>query len=171
MYPATNKLLPIAQVLKSYGTDGSVIISFLPDMPEDIDLKEPVFLIFEGLSVPFFIEKFERRGSNKALVKFEDIETLYEAEEIVGKKVLANLGGDGLDDVDGLDGLSLEDLVGYEVLDQNGLSQGKILDILDFSGNICLSLPEDRLIPFHEDLVISLDEVSSTLSMNIPDGI
>ena len=34
----------IAQVLKSNGTDGELLISFFDIDPEDIDLQEPVFI-------------------------------------------------------------------------------------------------------------------------------
>ena len=49
-------MLQIAQVLKSNGTDGELVMSFREIAPEDINLKEPVFIVFDGLPVPFFIE-------------------------------------------------------------------------------------------------------------------
>ena len=87
MFPAVDDLLPIAQVLKSYGTQGELLISFLAAMPDDIDLNEPVFLIPEGLPVPFFIEEIQFRGTSKALVRFQDIDSMKEAEQIVGQKL------------------------------------------------------------------------------------
>ena len=61
-------MLRIAQVLKSNGTDGELLISFLDIAPEDIDLKEPVFIAFDGLPVPFYFESFQPRGTKRALV-------------------------------------------------------------------------------------------------------
>ena len=54
----------IAQVLKSNGTDGELLISFFDIGPEDIDLQEPVFIYFDGLPVPFFIRSFRQRGND-----------------------------------------------------------------------------------------------------------
>ena len=61
-------MLRIAQVLKSNGTQGELLISFFDVAPEDIDLQEPVFIEFDGLPVPFYFESFVQRGSNRALV-------------------------------------------------------------------------------------------------------
>ena len=56
-------MLRVAQVLKSNGTDGELLISFLDIAPEDIDLQEPVFIEFDGLPVPFYFESFTPRGT------------------------------------------------------------------------------------------------------------
>ena len=51
-------MIAVAQVLKSNGTDGELLLGFNGFGPEDIDLMEPVFIEFDGLPVPFFIESF-----------------------------------------------------------------------------------------------------------------
>ena len=61
MSDSNHNLRQIAQVLKSNGTDGEVAISFRDIAPEDISTEEPVFIYFDGLPVPFFIESFTRR--------------------------------------------------------------------------------------------------------------
>ena len=66
-------LQQVAQVLKSNGTDGELVMGFREIAPEDINLQEPVFIIFDGLPVPFFIESFAKRGNTKALVHITDI--------------------------------------------------------------------------------------------------
>ena len=59
----------VAQVLKSNGTDGELVLGFRDIAPDDINLNEPVFIVFDGLPVPFFIESFTKRGNSKALVR------------------------------------------------------------------------------------------------------
>ena len=63
-----DNLQQVAQVLKSNGTDGELVMSFREIAPEDINLQEPVFIIFDGLPVPFYIESFTRRGNTKAQI-------------------------------------------------------------------------------------------------------
>ena len=77
----------VAQVLKSNGTDGELVLSFREIAPEDINLSEPVFIIFDGLPVPFFIESFAKRGNSKALVHLTDICSQEDVDEIAGKAV------------------------------------------------------------------------------------
>ena len=68
MSGASSDFLRIARVLKSYGTEGEILVGFREIGPEDLNLKEPVFIMFDGLPVPFFIESFQPKGSSKALV-------------------------------------------------------------------------------------------------------
>ena len=103
----------IAQVLKSNGTDGELVMSFREIAPEDINLKEPVFIVFDGLPVPFFIESLVKRGHSKALVHLTGIKNQEDVEEIAGKAVYIE------DDI--LPELSLEEdgfaaLVGWTLL-------------------------------------------------------
>ena len=82
-----DNLQQIAQVLKSNGTDGELVMGFREIAPEDINLNEPVFIVFDGLPVPFFIESFTKRGNSKALVRLTDICSMEDVEEIAGKAV------------------------------------------------------------------------------------
>ena len=67
----------IAQVLKSNGTDGELLVSFFDIDPEEIDLQEPVFIYMDGLPVPFYFESFVRRGVNRALVHLTGVHSLH----------------------------------------------------------------------------------------------
>ena len=73
--------------MKSNGTDGELVLGFREIAPEDINLQEPVFIIFDGLPVPFYIESFTKRGNAKALVRLTDIRSMEDAEELAGKAV------------------------------------------------------------------------------------
>ena len=73
MSGASSDFLQIARVLKSNGTEGEVLVGFRDMDPEDLNLKEPVFIEFDGLPVPFFIESFNRRGTSRALMKLTGI--------------------------------------------------------------------------------------------------
>ena len=83
-------LIQVARILKSNGTDGELLISFRDIAPEDIDTQEPVFIYCDGLPVPFFITAFAQRGRNRALVKFADVNSFDDAEEICGQAVYVN---------------------------------------------------------------------------------
>ena len=70
------------------------------------------------------------------------------------------------------DGLTLEDLIGFSLQDQDGHRAGTIGDIQDFSGNICLELTgSGALVPFHDDLIIDIDIEKKTLTMSISEGL
>ena len=155
----------IAQVLKSNGTDGGLLISLLNIAPEDIDLQEPVFIEFDGLPVPFYFESFTPRGTSRALVHLTGIRNLKDADELSGSAVYA----DYFEEEDE------EDLTGWTVLDQKGTVVGTVVDYEDIPGNTCLWVerPDGQqvLVPFHEDLVLAADEQAGTITLTIPEGI
>ncbi|MBO8455645.1 MAG: hypothetical protein IAC08_04495 [Bacteroidetes bacterium] len=167
MPEAGHNLLRIAQVLKSNGTDGELVLGFRDIAPEDIDIEEPVFIYFDGLPVPFFIESFATRGTNKALVHLTDVRSIKDAEELSGKAIY-------IKDEEGSSEESLEGLVGWTVMDSCHNEIGIISDFYDIPGNPCIevgTISGTVMIPLHEDLVISFDEDNKILEMTVPDGL
>ena len=157
-------MLPIAQVLKSNGSDGELLISFRGFDPEDIDLQEPVFIEFDGLPVPFFFESFTPRGINRALVRLTGIRNLKDAEEITGATLFLDREDDD----------ASEDFRGWTVFDQDGRRIGTVSGHEDIPGNTCIYVDTENgqvMLPFHEDLILSVDESSATLTMNVPTGL
>ena len=147
--------------------------------PEDINLNEPVFIIFDGLPVPFYIESFAKRGNTKALVRLTDICSMEDVEEIAGKPVYI--------EADNLPEMSLEEdgyaaLVGWMVLtpenaddmDSDLYEVGEITDFIDIPNNPCIEVETENgaiMIPLHEDLRLSLDPEYQEIIMQIPAGL
>ena len=174
-----DNLQQVAQVLKSNGTDGELVMGFREIAPEDINLNEPVFIIFDGLPVPFYIESFAKRGNTKALVRLTDICSMEDVEEIAGKPVYI--------EADNLPEMSLEEdgyaaLVGWMVLtpenaddmDSDLYEVGEITDFIDIPNNPCIEVETENgaiMIPLHEDLILSLDPEYQEIIMQIPAGL
>ncbi len=169
---AATDLLQIARVLKSNGTDGEILMGFRDVDPEDLNLKEPVFINFDGLPVPFFIESFKTRGTNKALVRITGTHNLDDAEELVGKEVFAQAGSLAGSEDDGE--MTLEDLTGWIITDDSDEKIGTITAFEDIPGNPCLYVDTEAgqvMIPFNEDFILSLDEETEVISMSLPEGL
>ena len=174
-----DNLQQVAQVLKSNGTDGELVMGFREIAPEDINLNEPVFIIFDGLPVPFYIESFAKRGNTKALVRLTDICSMEDVEEIAGKPVYI--------EADNLPEMSLEEdgyaaLVGWMVLtpenaddmDSDLYEVGEITDFIDIPKNPCIEVETENgaiMIPLHEDFILSLDPEYQEIIMQIPAGL
>ena len=194
-------LQQVAQVLKSNGTDGELVMGFREIAPEDINLQEPVFIIFDGLPVPFFIESFAKRGNTKALVHLTDICSMEDVEEIAGKAVYVS--------ADSMPEMSFEEdgyaaLVGWFVLTPAGdfstslcsgrndienklnssrndneeelvlMEVGEITDFMDIPNNPCIEVETENgavIIPLHEDFILSLDPENQEIIMQIPAGL
>ena len=175
----------VAQVLKSNGTDGELVLGFREIAPENINLQEPVFIIFDGLPVPFYIESFTKRGNTKALVRLTDICSQEDVEEIAGKAVYV--------EDESLPEMSLEEdgfaaLVGWTLLTPVGdfstslemtedvevAEVGEITDFIDIPNNPCIEVETENgavMIPLHEDLILSVDPEYQEIIMQIPAGL
>lgn len=164
MTPTAN-LQKIAKVLKSNGTDGELLVSFFAMDPEDLEISEPVFILFDGLPVPFFVQSLRRRGQNKALVHLNGIFDLKDCEEVCGKDIYLPADAEA---AYGEGDFSF--LVGWELRDA-GKSLGRIADFVDIPGNPCLELEDGRLVPLHEDFITAVDEDAAVVEMELPSGL
>ena len=156
-------MLAVAKVIKSFGTDGGLLLSSVVDL-ESLDFKEPVFIVFDGLQVPFFILDYQAKGA-RAVVHLNDVCNLDDAEELVGRTIYADVEVEDDGEMD---------FTGWAILDR-GTRIGTCTGIEPIPGNPCLYVKLDDgrepLIPLHEDFVASVDEASRTLSLNLPEGL
>ena len=156
-------MLQVAKVLKSHGTDGGILLGFRGIDPEDIDTTEPVFIYFDELPVPFFIQTLRLRGMDKAIVTLNDVTSLEDAEELVGRAVYMDLEEEDDPSQD------LAALIGWTL---KGV--GPITDFYDITANPCIEVQTKKgavLVPLHEDLIVSMDPKAKVLEMNLPEGI
>ena len=158
-------MLRIAKILKSNGVEGGLLVSS-PDF--DLrEIEEPVFIYFDGLPVPYFISDCSQRGQNKYILKLTDIESLKDAEEVVGKDLYLDADLQDFDEGE----LPLDYFEGWKVLDKGELLGTAVL-LEPIPGNPCLNVETASgllLIPLHEDFILSAqDEV---LALDLPEGL
>jgi len=156
-------MLQVAKVLKSNGTDGGVLMNFRDIDPKDLTLTEPVFIYFDGLPVPFFMESLTPKGTGKAIVHLTDVNCLKDAEELVGLDVFSEEFEEEDENQD------LSALVGWKIK-----AVGEITGFLDIPSNPCLEVRTEKgevLIPLHEDFIISIDKKRRVIEMALPGGL
>ena len=153
-------MIPVAKILKSNGTQGDLLIGLLDITIEDLDTREPVYVIFDGLPVPFFIDSVTRRGNTRAIVHLTDIDSLQDAEEVVGREILLDAE---------FEEESEEDCTGWTLYDKDRLV-GTISGLEDIPGNPCLEVA-GALVPLHEDFILEADPEQKRLVMDLPEGL
>ena len=170
-------MLAIARILKSYGTDGGLLVSSDVDL-ESLEKGEPVYIVYDGLEVPFFISACTPKGS-RYILHLTDISTLEDADEVVGRDILADVS----EDADGPDfiGWTVYDAAeagaagaagaaGRGAVDPRGRCLGVVTDDAPIPGNYCLFVG-DVMIPLHEDFIVSVDPKRRELVLNLPAGL
>ncbi len=153
-------MLQIAKVLKSNGIDGDILIGIRNIEIQDIDRKEPLFIFFDGLPVPFFIESLTPKGTGKAIVHLTDISSLKDAEEVVGQAIFLDAEDEEQQE---------DDFTGWTIFDKD-IEIGKVTGMEPIPGNLCLYVG-DKLIPLHEDFILDADPQKKELRLELPEGI
>ncbi|MBQ6244114.1 MAG: hypothetical protein IJK55_05295 [Bacteroidales bacterium] len=153
-------MIQIAKILKSNGTDGGLLIGVRDIEVGQIDPQEPVFIEFDGLPVPFFIQDIRQRGTSKAIIHLNDIDSLEDAEEVVGRAIYVE--GEWEDEQE-------LDFTGWTLLNR-GERVGTVTGMEPIPGNLCLYVGE-AMVPLHEDLILSVDPDARVLDLDLPDGL
>lgn len=104
-------LIPTARAGKLFGGDGGLTLTLYPAFPEDFTTETPLFARIDGLDVPLWCERFERRGVTGAVVRFADLDTERRASELLGKELFIDQTEEADDDE-----FYMEDLIGFRAL-------------------------------------------------------
>lgn len=161
----------IGEVTKAHSLKGEVILTSDSDLLEKY-AEEPVFIQLDGGPVPFFIadEGLSVRNHTSYIVKFLFVETKEQAERLSGCEVMIEKALLNEEDVQSFD-YDVFELNGFEVLDENSGTIGKVTDVADYSGNVVLSVlifGKEVLLPLSEIYVKEVDFETSRLLVQIP---
>ena len=159
----------LGEVIKTHALKGEVSIMLDVDSPDDYKELESVFLLREGKLVPFFIDTIQVNG-NKALIKFEDVDTIESASELVKSEIylpLANLPElpNGA--------YYFHDLLGCDVYeDSNHI--GIVQNVIDLSANQLLSIAKEEkeiLVPLKDEIIKLVDSRNKRIDVALPAGL
>lgn len=164
-----NDCYQLGEVIKTHGLNGEVSISLEVDFPDEYQNLESVFLEQQGKLIPFFIATIQVNG-NKALVKFEDIESLDDARAIVKSKLYLPLSA--LPELE--EGqYYFHDLVECEVFEEH-TKLGVIKEVIDLNGNqliVVHSKGKEVLVPLKDEILTAVDTEAKKVIVNLPEGL
>ncbi len=180
--------IAVAHIVKSYNTNGEIVVKLSNDLLEDLEKREPVFIYFDELPVPFFIEKFSTKGNSGAVIKFDNVNDLAHSEELVKRKIFVEASSVSQE---ALEEFAQEDMGayinGFTLLDGSGKTVGRISDYFDYPNNPCIEVvlaegvksplsdsDENNgtvLLPFQEQLIMAFDPQQREIQMEIPSGL
>lgn len=163
----------VAEVIKTFGVNGELVLKLYSSFPEEIDLEEPVFIEIDGIPVPFYFKSFRFNGKNKAIVVFDDFESDILVQEYVGLKVWYD---DDLLQEEDDDEPSPADFIGFKVLTHTDSPQmiGTVEDYYDYPNNplfqVMTADDQEILLPVNEDFIVAIDDEQETLYVVLPEG-
>ena len=165
------------RINKLFGTGGTLMLSLYADFPDDFSTETPLFVTIDGLEVPLYCERFERRGASGAVAAFADLDTERRAQELIGLEFRIDLDDEERDD----DEFYLEDLVGFAVsgIEMRAAGEpkpfaGTVTAYYDSESNPLFELELDGrrvLVPAAEEFFAHIDFEGRALRFVLPEGI
>ncbi|WP_295938129.1 16S rRNA processing protein RimM [uncultured Alistipes sp.] len=172
-------LTKAGRINRLFGTDGGVMLSLYADFPADFAMDTPLLVAIDGLDVPLYCERFERRGASGAVATFADFNTERRALELLGKEFRIELEEDESDE------FYMEDLIGFAVTGFEMGSDGKpepsrqfegtLTDYYDSEANPLFELEiggrQQVLVPAVEEFIAHIDFKGRKMKMVLPEGL
>lgn len=164
-----NACFKIGYILKTHGLKGEVTLTIENDGPEDLSEVKSVFVEKDKRLIPYFIQSVSHRGA-KAFVKFEDVDTIEEAEKIIKHAVYLEKSNRPKS---GRGAFYNDEIIGFHILDEKDESLGSVIEIMQAGPNRLIVMDhhgKEVLIPVNSPFITSINKSKKTVSVNLPDG-
>ncbi len=162
----------VGYIQKPHGLKGEIILIFDIDFLETLEEVEVLLVEINGGLVPFFIEDegFRFKTDESAFCKFELVDSLTKAKELVGCKVY--VFEDEVIEFEDMEESST--LIGMKAFDAKFGDIGLVSRIDDFSGNRVITVENQKseiMIPFSDEIITMIDEEKREIHFNCPNGL
>lgn len=167
----SEEVFKIGKLLKPHGVKGEIAFAFDNDVFDRVDCPYLICMV-DGILVPFFIEEYRFKGSETALVKFEDVNSEDKARLMGNWEVYfpRKYFEEGQKEAD----YSWNYFIGFKVYESSGKYIGTIDAVDEATINVLflvINEGEEILIPAAEDFIESIDDKKRILKMSLPEGL
>lgn len=161
------EVLHIGTLRRPHGKNGELQCVTENDYWYDADADFAV-LMLDGILVPFRVTDWREKGDDTLVLRLQGVDTEEHAARLVNAKVYM-LRRDLAEETEQM--LTWQDLAGYEVLNAEGETQGRVLAVNESTINTLLEMEDGRLLPIHEDLIVRIDETERRMVLDLPEGL
>ena len=160
----------LGKLTKTHGLKGELAIWLDVDYPEEYDELDSVLLEIKGELIPHFIEAIQIRP-NKSIVKFEDIDTIEDAQKIVNCDIY--LPNDNLPELDE-NQFYYHEIIDFDIVDEQKGKLGKVTAVYTSDAQDLIAMAYENseiLIPVSDEIVKKIDRTKKELYTNLPEGL
>lgn len=161
----------LGKIAKKFSFKGEVLVYLDTDEPELYENLESVFVECGKHLVPFFIENSSLHKNDFLRVRFEDVNSEAEADEIVGNAIylplnmLPKLSGNKF---------YFHEVIGFQVEDKRLGNVGIIQSINDSTAQPLFEVLKGKaeiLIPMIDHFLVKIDRDNKKVVMDLPEGL
>ena len=161
----------LGKIVSKFSFKGEVLVKLETDDPEIYEEMESVFVEYNNNLVPFFIERCKLHKSELLRVKFEDVDSEEDADDLMKSTLYLPL--DLLPELDE-NQFYFHDIIGYQVEDLKKGPIGTITAINDMTSQALFEIDFDGdqiLIPIIDSFIHKLDKEQKLLIVDAPEGL
>jgi len=161
----------LGYIVRTHGTSGDVVIFLDVDYPEDYEDLDSVYFDIKGDLVPYFVERFNLQKQSKAIVTFEEVNTIEKAQALVGTSLYLPL--DSLAELED-EQFYYHEIKGYTVIDEHKGELGIVREVYSLNGQDLIAMDYkgvEVLIPTSEEIVLKADKEKKQLMVTLPEGL
>ena len=156
----------IGRITKPYGFEGAVVVRSEGGITREPEHGEPVFVVIDGIPVPFFTREAFAPSPDTLVISFDDYLTVESVNSMRGCEVVTSHEEDLKEDIN--------TLAGYTLIDKRSGFRSVIARVMENPGQmiaVITAAEGEILIPMHEDLIISIDKKRKLIEMSLPSGL
>lgn len=164
--------IELGRLTRTHGIKGQITLRLNSFSFEEIENMEWVYIMVDGLPVPFFVEEFSEKNADTLIIKLEDVDSEPEAKKYSDTQVFIdrNIVQSTHEDL-----FNNPDLLkGYAVIDKNKGFIGQLDALVEYGENPVVRVLHERteiLIPFQDEFFVAIDNENKAIRVECPDGL
>ena len=161
----------LGRIVSKFSFKGEVLIKLDTDEPESYLEMESVFVEYDNNLVPFFIERSSLQKSNLLRVKFEEVDTEEDADDLMKCDIYLPLN---LLPELGEDQFYFHEVIGFTVEDELYGNVGTLTGVNDTTTQALFEIEKDGkqiLIPMNDQFLVKVDKKNKTIHVKTPEGL
>ncbi len=161
----------LGKIVSKFSFKGEVLIKLDTDEPQSYVKMESVFVDYNDNLVPFFIDKSALHKSDLLRVKFEDVDSEEDADDLMKADIYLPLSLlPKLKD----DQFYYHEIIGFKVMDTTFGEVGIIKSINDSTAQALFEIDRNGtevLIPMNDEFIGEINKTSKTIEVTTPEGL
>jgi len=158
----------LGKITKTRGFNGTMVLVSERPLDESLERLNEMFVVIDGLHVPFPVKKIVLLTDTSAHIQLEFIDNRDQALQLIGCEALAEITFSEPEPKD-----EREQWTGFAVRDVKHGNIGIVQKIEDYKGNMVMQAVDgdkEILISLYPGLITDIDAHAGILHVALPDG-
>lgn len=168
---AGDPLYYLGKTIKPHGNAGHLLVQLDAESLGDPKEIRSLYLDLDGELVPFLIEFLELRANGRAVIRFEDLNSVEEAKPLTGKEIFVS---SSFLPNPSENGFHSQEVTGYSVVDKQQGMIGVVDKVIKMQYQSLLQIRNENneiLIPIVDAIVKRVDRKKRTIFIEAPEGL